>query len=522
MNDDVKTKHSAPRIPYIAATAVLVAIILLLQWNPALWGGGDNAVYMNLGRAIFEGRGFVQLHVHGNPPDYHVAPGFPVILAGIMALTDNVDAVIVFKLFSTLCMALFLVFLSELFARHLKIPPLVSSFIAIYLAISPQIAMLASSVMTEAPFLLLSLFALFCIFRFFDNGRSVDIVAAAIFSAAAVYIRLVGFPLIIAIFFGLLFARKFREGIFYGAISGGLIAPWLIHILRRGEITYVAQSGIEGMGLFDLLRRAFENISVYITVHLPMLFAPWSASTRWLEIAMGIAIFALALAGFILAMRNVKARTVAFLALAFVPEILLFHYCTMRYLVPMAAPVMFLIFLSLNRIAGALKFTKKIRAYSTVVTLLLLFVPMGDIFAGSVIYTAQFRAEFRRLGRPIDSVIASTEESKAFYDALFWVKENTPSDAVLISSELRIAYFISDRPGVYIGSAAGDEIWRKGISYNATHLLLDRSSPIVHGKLLAAASPYADCFSRVFTSDNGLAGVFKIDTERLAALIDDQ
>ena len=501
---------------YLILVAASVLVILLLQWNPVLWASGDNAVYMNLGRALFEGCGFVQLCLPDHPPDFHVMPGYPAILAGLMAIAGNPKAIILFKLFSTLCSVLFLVLLSRLFERHLEVPAMVSVFMAVYLALLPQVAMLACSVMTEAPFMLLSVIALALLFRYLDFGKYPALIGAALLSGIAVYVRFAGFPLIIALFLGLLFAKRFKGALLYAAISCGVVAPWLIHILKRGEITYLAQSGIEKMAFGDILLRVMQNLWAYVTVRAPMLFAPWGIAHRWLEIALGMAIFLLVVVGVVLSARDRKARIMSFLVLCFAPVLLLFHSSTTRYLVPIAAPVLYLIYLTIRRFGEAI--SQKARRYAFAGLLVILTMLSIVPFADSAGYTSIFRKEFRGMGAPIDAVIASTPETKAFYDALFWVKDNTPQDAVLISSELRLAYFISDRPGVYIGAMEGDEIWRKGLSSGATHLIIDMSSPILLEKLISAARPHSDCFSMVYSTEK--AQVFEIDSDRLGGELD--
>ena len=89
------------RLIFILILALLCAASLL---NEHLVPAGDNATYMILGQSLVTGRGYRMISDPRTPAMALYPPGYPLLLAGVLALTgtayDLVAAILPMKLLS--------------------------------------------------------------------------------------------------------------------------------------------------------------------------------------------------------------------------------------------------------------------------------------------------------------------------------------------------------------------------------------------------------------------------------------
>jgi len=505
---------------YIISFGVILALILFFQWNPAFHGGGDNAVYMNMGRAIYEGKGLVQLHVSGTPPDYHIVPGYPVILAGFMAITGDVKAVILFKILSAICYWFFLSILTILLIKNLKISIPAASGIALFLALNPTTTVFWSSALSEAPFLLFFGIAILCLFKYLERDSWLMLIIGALLTVLSVYIRLVGVSFAVAIIIWLFSLKKTRAAVLFMAISAVLFMPWVLYVALNGEFAYIGQAGLTTIGIPAFAERVFSNAGKYLFEFLPIILFPSLEFPAVLRITIGLISTVLFIIGFVATLREREARLFPIIVLCFVPAYLVFHYMDLRYLGLIAAPIIYTLIRGVDFLL--IKFIVRCKIYN-IVAAVLLTVFVGAVlpsFAESIAHSEKYRKEWNAAGRRLDAIIPLTEEAASFYEALYWVAKNTPEDAVLISADLRIAYFISNRQGVYVGQIEGDDIWRKALKYGFTHIILDPFSKMTASRIYPAMRTHPRCFEPVFFTDEPVSVVFAVDTTRLRMELD--
>jgi len=79
----------------------LYAVLSLLLFDPKLFIGGDNAVYINLAQSLTQGKGYRNLNQPGEPGHTQYPPAFPTLL-GLLMLGFGKNF-IVLKLFIMLC-----------------------------------------------------------------------------------------------------------------------------------------------------------------------------------------------------------------------------------------------------------------------------------------------------------------------------------------------------------------------------------------------------------------------------------
>ena len=500
------------RLPTPAAALLLLAVIipaLYFQWNPAFLNIGDNAHYLNVASAIYNGEGNVLPHSPGSPPNTHTPPGYPAILAALMWLSGGVSAIILFKLFSEIFALGFFIVAFIAMERHFDIGRGASFFILIFLALSPAISPVISGIMTEAPFLFFAALVLLSALES-ESGKMGWTIGAAIFAAAAIYIRLAALPLAAAVFVWYMINRRFRRGIIFGAIFLALMAPWTIWTISAGGPMYISQaSGLSG----GILARIISNAGEYLRIAFPAVFAPWGMGSIS-GIFASVVLLMLALVGTVSNFKKIEVRLTSLWALATIPVYLGFSHVSFRYAAAIGFPLLFLAVIGarnlISRAEASPKLAKTVK-HLLPIAILLSLIPSFVANAG---HTAEYRRELAG-DFAIDRIIPMTETDGEFYEALHWVRENTPEDAVIISSELRTAYFISRRRGMFIGRSEGDEIWERALKAGVDYLVVGNCSREIRGKLMSAMEPYRACFNPAASFGSPPTYVVKIDHQCL-------
>jgi len=498
------------RIICLIILGLILFAILLLEFNPVFNSCGDNAVYMNMAKAIYTGKGLVQLHLPDTPQDYHIAPIYPAILALIGHFANNIKAVMVYKLFSMVCVWLFLLVFANILNRFLKMRWPEVIIITISLAGLPVIAMISSAVLTEGPFLLFMGISLHFLFNYQEMDKNRYLYLSAIFCAASVMIRIAGFPIIGIFFLILLIDSDFRGAFKYLGTSILILLPLIYRVLFRGELVYWKQTGVENFSSGQILERVSLNANAYLNSIIPQNICPsivqFETSCKCFSIAI-LALFVLSI--FFLKERK-KHLAFYLIPLFFAPVYLLFHHTSIRYFVVLVPFIIPLAMLSISRIINLI-FSR--RNASVIVYISLLFMALTvPATIENVVYAEKYRNELSKQDYKIDAVIPVNENFEAFFDALNWIKNNTPNETVLISSDLRIAYLISDKSGVYIGHQWGDNLWKKALKYKATYMILDKTSIYIFDKMEYSYSLHPECLEISYIANPPKAIVFKIDS----------
>jgi len=178
-----------------------VIAVLYLGGVTNLWRPGpDSALYMSLGRSLARGEGYV----FNGQPHAHVAPGLPLILAGLR-LAFGPEAIWAPNLLMVLCglggLALVYATLGRLAGRSFAVPvvPLTAFAYPTYL--------LTHDVLTEAPFFLLFWAVLYSLVRARAGGGRWLWLAGAC-ALAGVAVRLPGVLILVPLAAGLALAGR--------------------------------------------------------------------------------------------------------------------------------------------------------------------------------------------------------------------------------------------------------------------------------------------------------------------------
>jgi len=238
---------------------------------------GDNAAYFMLGKALAGGHGYVNLNSIEQTENNHFPPGYPAILSVLIKIFG--ESYNVPKLFNGLCFmgVLILLFYS---GRELTASLPVVMITIFSLLLNSHLLRYSTIIMSELPFLLLSLLAIF----FFSTSRKDSeflkdskFYLTILFIVGSFYVRSTGIALLLSIILYLLHKRHWQQALAYCGAFILLVAPWLIRGQILGGNSYLHQlimvnpyrPGMGELGIVDLINRLFDNLSRYISTEIP-------------------------------------------------------------------------------------------------------------------------------------------------------------------------------------------------------------------------------------------------------------
>lgn len=276
-NEDAWMQDGSPDPPgplFWIALACLSGVLLILTFSVLISGTWDNYRYMNLGRALHQGMGFVQPDVPGAPPETTISPGYPFLLSMIMKAAGHSRPILWMKALNTLCYWLSVIAASWILARRFRLNKWAILGFAAYLSINVCTTSFASLVFTHSPYILLSTLTIAALYSYEKSRSIASIIAAAILTAGAVYIRFPGLPLAAAGFLWLAHLRRFKAALVYAAIVGALLGVWAAPLIISGDFGYAQQLTSAGCDYpapeyNSLFQRYFHHLQGYFYTQLP-------------------------------------------------------------------------------------------------------------------------------------------------------------------------------------------------------------------------------------------------------------
>ncbi len=486
---------SVPGSPEIPAWAPALCCALffglaLLLMSPELGDfGGDSAQYLSLARGIAEGRGYVDLHLPGNPPHRHYPPGFPLLLAPLVAVFGPAP-ILPAKVFCAASIAVGAWFAWRLL-RRLAGPRAALAALGLSLS-STALLLQAVRIQSEAPYFLLVYAALLLLVR--GPERRADQILLCLLAAGAFLVRVAGLVLIAVMLLGLRRRLGFRRTLLPACFC---LLPVALFLLRAGSggggtWSYAEEWGASGLGALPsrLLEHAvftFRALGARLTEHPFWIARPWLLSVPVLVSAVG----------FLRRWRGAGPRDPEIFFLLSLVATVLAPMKSTRYLLPLL-PLLGL-YLWLGGEALVIHAVRKggkpvllRRAAGTAFALLLLshLLGLGILFQGrtrSFLVSAP-PLQFERLGsvrmQDWEEVWLGAENPEGRAAAKAWgdflllckaAKTDLPEEAVVASRKPRLFFFLTERrsvplPGVgRTAEESLDRLRRAG----ADHLCLD-------------------------------------------------
>jgi hypothetical protein len=216
-----------------ALALVVAAFDLSLARNHLLGVTGDDAYYLTLAQALATGHGFVVLSLPWTPPETSVPPGFPSLLAPMVALTSARSQALraIPFVFGVLAAPLTYAYL-----RQLDLRPVLAFAGAALVGLDPALGLYATIVAPETTFVCALLIMLICVHRWRSApalspwGAGAVAAALAVFELKLAAVLLLG-PLVAFLF---LVARRRAHALVMAAVLGVASLPLLAARLGSG------------------------------------------------------------------------------------------------------------------------------------------------------------------------------------------------------------------------------------------------------------------------------------------------
>jgi len=453
------------RIGILVAGAALMAI---LSFDPKIDTWGDNAFFIILGRSIASGHGMRDIS-QPNAPSAGYAFGFPAMLALIEWLSP--ESHLAHKLL-IVGWFLFAIPLLYLLARDaLGSGP--ALWTAALTASNPFMLLWSNQVMTEMPFLSVSLLALLLLGRTVAKGdRPSDPLFIGSLAAilTAMTLRSAGLVLALAAPLAIIIRRRYRLlGVILlllvAAMAGAVLAgygPVLWSYVPR--FIGPSQGGPGGAAVFqNLLGRGKANLWHQFFINIPIMIIPFPGG--WLPVWMVVGLRVLALLVLPLLVVGLawmlrRREPWAGYAVLYLLAILIWQpgLAITRALIPV------LPFLILSVVAGAMSILAWSRPRWPKASIWLWSSLLGLALMANLWGSLDFARTFREY----------SPAWKSYFQAAAWIQQYTAPDSIIAARKPSLIYLASKRTSIYPPySPSPDHFLDRLRSSRATHVVVD-------------------------------------------------
>lgn len=426
------------------AFMVLHLALQLLTFLPQPHSGGDNAAYITLGRSLLERHAYLSLYDPATPPHTQYPPGFALILAIALAagLQPWVQLKVLIALFSAVAVGL-----SFLWIRRRRSPVLALG-VATLLAFSPGVIELGHWILSDVPFWFFTMLALWA-FERLPSGMRGRFAIAVLATVLAYFTRSAGLPLVIAALGWLALRRRWKQLAVLAAVIVPLAFLWWLRAGAQGGVDYVGQfwlvdpytPALGRIGVADLFARAWENLSKYVSLHVPILLMGYAGPVPMARVIGSAAVVALALFGWA---RRLRRPGVAELFLPLYIGLLLVWpavWSGERFLLPVLPLIVYYAFDATAHLAGR---AVKGGGYAVAGGALALLVLIGlPTLRDQMRISSQCVAEYRSGNRYPCMAAPWTD----FFGVAEWAGGALPEGSVVLSRKPRLFYVLSGLRG---------------------------------------------------------------------------
>ncbi len=411
-------------------------VLSVLIFDVRLFTGGDNVVYMILAESIVSGRGYRDAHMLEEPLHTKYPFGFPLLLSALMLVFGT--NIIAFKTF-VLLTGCFSIFFAYRIYEHF-FGPRANVVMPLHITI-PLLLEYNHWILTEIPFLCLSLIAIYCVIKA-EKGLKHMYYIAFVVVIIAFFVRTAGISLVFALLIYLLIKKKYAFfGIFLVLFLGAAV-PWFLRNARIPESrTYVEQFLLRNpywmesgrIGVRHLLIRIWNNFVSYALEDIPAALLALIRSA-WVYGITGFFFLVSAIIGFVRRMRCVSVIALYCVLSTIIifcwPEV----WISARFFIPL------LPFLLIYLYTGWLWVEKAVRFRNLALILVIIIVALN--FAAIVM-----RIE-PRINRNIkylkgEKYTGYPSDWQHYFEAITWIDKNFPDSAIVMARKPEFVYFIS-------------------------------------------------------------------------------
>jgi hypothetical protein len=340
-------------------------------------------------------------------------------------------------------------------------------------AFSPLIINYSHDFYSEIPYLFFSLLALYLFERFKILKREtiVGFIVMIFIFVSSYYIRTVGLSLILAAGFLLFYKKHYKELIVFIIIASIFIFLWQSRSARLGAGGYLQQFFTRNpydmesikISFGEYLNRFFGNLKIYTLFVFPQILFPSLQSSGLLN-SLGFIFSILVLLGLISRIKHVSVweiYTILFLGIAFSwPEV----WTGDRFLLPILPLLFYYLF------KGIKVLIKKSQAVSGLVTGFCVLFAIINFIQTTPANLANFNAFIRG-----DKMAGYPSDWQHYFQALEWIKNNIPENAVVISRKPQFTYLFSHHKSAgYPFTSDENKIFEAFQKNHAQYILFDR------------------------------------------------
>ena len=244
----------------VAALVAGVGAIYVLRLDAAAGLFVDDAWYIVLAQSLVQGDGFRLISSATTPILPAFPPGFPMLLAPVLAVTPNFpDNVAALKAVSIVAMFGVAVAMYLHLVRHRSVPAHVAAVVAVITVLMPAFVFLATStVMAEAVFTLGQLCVVLAVERAArapaqDATRGA--IVGGVIAGATLLVRLAGVAGMAASALYLWHKRGWRVAMVFAAVTAACYAPWAVYASanRDSQDEHARHGGSVAYSYRDLL-----------------------------------------------------------------------------------------------------------------------------------------------------------------------------------------------------------------------------------------------------------------------------
>ncbi len=430
--------------------AITVFYLSLLNRQPII--GEDASAYILLGKSITSGQGYRSLWLVGVPPHTMVPFLFPLLLAAIIYFAGY--NFLILKLFVTILGIFVLIFTYILVRRF--IDKETALLVAVLTGICSQVIALSHSVMREIPYMLFSFIALLCATEYArEDKNSFGLSFGTIlFLLLSYFTRYMGLCLVLAFLISLFLNRKnfAQKALLYKKINSVAlfsfvpIGLWSLrnYLLRgaRGFDYFAAYFRIndpfnpilKDFTVFDFIMRGIKGMYACIFYSIPetlvnVHFTHRTAFAFLLAFVFGYGL----ISSLIKERRTVDCYVVLYLiCLFFWPWT---QTSGFRFITPLAPFIFYYFIIGVRDLLLLLRIKSKVGNNIFALAIALLFI----------LNLGHFSSRYARFIVKPKADNQAEVSYRAFLETCSWMKENTPSDAAVVSLVPRTLYLYSLR-----------------------------------------------------------------------------
>lgn len=472
--DVAEEKRRQRRLAIAAAVLVLGVQITatVMALSPAPHNGGDNAGYLSLAHSLVTQGSYVEQWDPEARPHTKYPPVYPTILAGAMLL--GAEGWGAFKAISVffVVVSVFVTFLWALDRRG----PRFALVLALLLAFSPAVLWSSRWILSDPPFLALTLFTLWAFHRV-DRGSASPawLWAGGAAAILATFTRTAGLPLVLAVGGWLALERRWKSLAIFGAAFALPSGLWWMRGQRSGGAEYVSEfwkinpydPDLGNVGVGGLVSRIFENLNGYVFTHIPAGLAPYGGG---LLAVLGLALVSAAVVGWGLRLRRERTVTELFTPLYFG---LILVWPTVwsgdRFALPLYPLLLF--YAGEALVDGARHLHRRLPWAVAALAVTVLGIPAVRAWSG-LVHEASICSRVVETRGPFGCYSPGFQE---FTLAARWVGENLPDGAAVFTRKPRIFYTLSGVPSrTYPLSQDPERFFREAREAGVEYVVMDR------------------------------------------------